>query len=67
MKFLMLLIMKEGWMLTGKLIKLILGAVFVVLGIWTFVIWWGDVLSLVRGSLGFFLILLGLIFFAVLD
>jgi len=54
-------------MLTGKLIKLILGAVFVVLGIWTFVIWWGDVLSLVRGSLGFFLILLGLIFFAVLD
>lgn len=51
----------------GKLIKVLVGIVFIGLGIFTIVIWWGDVLALIRGGLGTALILAGLIAFAILD
>ena len=51
----------------SKLIKLVLGVVFVAFGVWAIVVWWGDVLLLVRGGVGFMLILVGLVCFAVLD
>lgn len=51
----------------GKVLKILAGLVFVVGGV--FLIWyfWSDVLALIRGGLGFALILIGLIFFAILD
>jgi len=51
----------------NKVIKVTLGLVFVALGIWTMVMWWSDVLALIRGGLGFAFILAGLVCFAVLD
>ncbi len=51
----------------SKIIKILIGIALIALGIWTIVIWWGDVLSLIRGGIGMGLILAGLIAFAVLD
>lgn len=51
----------------SKAVKIILGALFILVGLWVIVMWWGDVLALIRGGLGFVLILAGLICFAVLD
>lgn len=51
----------------GKILKILAGAIFVVLGVCLIWFWWSDVLALIRGGLGFALILLGLIFFAILD
>jgi len=53
--------------LVSKLIKIVLGILFVALGILAIISWWGDVLILIRGGIGFVLILLGLICFAILD
>ncbi|MBI5699654.1 hypothetical protein HZC35_05000 [Candidatus Saganbacteria bacterium] len=51
----------------NKAIKILIGVALVALGIYLIVIWWGDVLALIRGGLGMGLILAGLIFFAILD
>ena len=51
----------------GKIIKILVCVVLIALGIYTIVIWWGDVLALIRGGLGMVLILAGLISFAILD
>lgn len=51
----------------SKAVKLIIGIALIALGIWTIVIWWGDVLTMIRGGIGLVLILAGLIAFAVLD
>jgi len=51
----------------GKLIKILIGLALIGLGVFLIVIWWGDVLSLIRGGLGLALILAGLIAFAILD
>lgn len=51
----------------GKIIKIVIGVALICLGIYTIVLWWGDVLALIRGGLGMALILAGLIFFAILD
>jgi len=53
--------------LLSKAVKLIIGIALIALGIWTIVIWWGDVLTMIRGGIGLVLILAGLIAFAVLD
>jgi hypothetical protein len=51
--------------MVSKVIKLILGLVFIALGVWTIALWWSDLLALVRGGLGLVLILMGLIAFAL--
>ena len=50
----------------GKIIKVFIGLVLVALGAWTIYLWWGDLLTLVRGGLGLGLILAGLITFALI-
>jgi hypothetical protein len=49
----------------GKVVKVFIGLVFIALGAWLVSLWWGDLLALVRGGLGLFLILCGLIAFAL--
>ncbi len=51
----------------SKAIKIILGVAFIALGLFTIVLWWTDVLALIRGGIGLVLILAGLICFAILD
>lgn len=53
--------------MVSKIIKIVFGLVFIVLGIASIIYWWGDVLSLIRGGLGITLIMAGLVAFALLD
>lgn len=50
----------------SKLIKAVLGLAFILVGLWAVIFWWGDLLILVRGGIGLFLILLGLIALALI-
>ncbi|MDD4178779.1 MAG: hypothetical protein PHH14_01855 [Candidatus Margulisbacteria bacterium] len=52
--------------MTAKLVKLLIGLALIALGAWTVVLWWGDIMTLVRGGIGLFLILCGLIAFALI-
>jgi hypothetical protein len=57
---------KGGFLgMVSKVIKVLLGLIFIVLGAWTIALWWNDLLTLVRGGIGLFLILAGLIAFAL--
>jgi len=49
----------------GKVIKVLVGLLLIGLGAWAVWAWWGDLLVLIRGGLGLFLILCGLIAFAL--
>jgi len=49
----------------GKVLKVLIGIVLIVLGAWTIYIWWADLLTLIRGGIGLFLILAGLVAFAL--
>lgn len=49
----------------GKMLKVLIGLSLVALGSWTVYLWWGDLITLIRGSLGLVLILAGLIAFAL--
>jgi hypothetical protein len=49
----------------GKVIKVLIGIILVALGAWTVYLWWADLLTLIRGGIGIFLILAGLIAFAL--
>ena len=51
--------------MAGKIIKVIIGLVLISLGAWTAYIWWADLLTLIRGSIGLFLILAGLVTFTL--
>jgi hypothetical protein len=51
--------------LLSKALKIILGIIFVALGAYTIYLWWADLLMVVRGCVGLFLILAGLIAFAL--
>ena len=51
----------------GKIIKLIVGIALILVGAYSIILWWPDVLTLIRGGSGILLILFGLIFFALLD
>ena len=51
--------------MVGKILKVLIGIALVALGAWTIYLWWGDLLTLVRGSIGLVLILAGLIAFAL--
>jgi len=51
--------------MVGKLLKVLIGLVLIGLGAWTIYMWWGDLLTLLRGGIGLVLILAGLITFAL--
>ena len=46
-------------------LKIILGIILVVIGVWTIIIWRWDVLALIRGSIGVIILLGGAICFAI--
>jgi len=45
--------------------KVILGLVFLALGVLAIMKWWGDLVTVVRGCIGLFLILAGIITLAI--
>lgn len=51
--------------MVGKIIKVLVGLVLVALGAWTIYLWRADLLTLIKGSIGLILILMGLIAFAL--
>ncbi len=57
--------LQKGVFMVSKIIKVVLGLIFILLGVWTITLWWNDLLTLVRGGIGLFLILVGLIAFAL--
>ncbi|HAV43331.1 TPA: hypothetical protein DCX15_04875 [bacterium] len=54
---------KEKGETVKKALKILLGVVLVVLGIWMIVVFWGQVVSLFKGCIGGILILAGLVCF----
>lgn len=48
-----------------KAVKILLGAVLILLGLFLVYHWWGALLLLIKGSIGLVLILAGVIAFAV--
>ena len=53
----------KGGIMTA--LKIALGIVLVVIGIWAIICWRWDVLSLIRGSIGVIILLAGVICFAI--
>lgn len=51
--------------MVGKLLKVLIGIALAVLGAWTIYLWWGDLLTLIRGGIGLCLLLAALIAFAL--
>lgn len=49
----------------STIFKVILGLVFLVLGVWAIIAWWKDLLLVIRGCIGLFLILAGIIALAI--
>lgn len=49
----------------GTVVKVILGLVFLVLGIVTIIRWWPDLLMVIKGCIGPFLLLAGVITLAI--
>jgi hypothetical protein len=51
--------------MVGKLLKVLVGIILIAIGAWAIYAWWSDLLVLIRGGIGLFLILCGLIAFAL--
>ena len=49
----------------STLLKVVLGIVFLVLGVYGVMRWWGQLLTIIKGCLGLFLILAGIITLAI--
>ncbi|MCM8792190.1 MAG: hypothetical protein NC826_03470 [Candidatus Omnitrophica bacterium] len=49
----------------STILKVILGVVFLVLGVWAIVVWWKDLILVIKGCVGPFLILAGIITLAI--
>ena len=49
----------------GMLFKVVLGLVFLVLGVWAILKFWGSLLMIIQGGIGLFLILAGVITLAI--
>lgn len=56
---------KEPSKVLGTIFKVILGLVFLALGVWAILRWWQLLLMLVKGCIGLFLILAGVITLAI--
>lgn len=55
----------DGKKIISTIFKVILGLVFLVLGVWTIITWRRDLLLVVKGCIGPFLILAGVITLAI--
>jgi uncharacterized membrane protein len=55
----------EGKKVASTLLKVVLGLVFLVLGVLAILKWWTQLLVLVQGCIGLFLILAGIITLAI--
>jgi fatty acid desaturase len=51
--------------IASTIFKVILGVVFLALGVWAVIAWWRDLLLVVKGCIGAFLILAGVITLAI--
>ncbi|MBN2831013.1 MAG: hypothetical protein JXL82_01855 [Candidatus Omnitrophica bacterium] len=49
----------------ATILKVVLGLVFLVLGAMAILTWWGSLLVIIKGSIGLFLILAGVITLAI--
>ena len=49
----------------STIFKVILGLVLLILGIWAILGWWKDLLLVIRGCIGLFLVLAAIITFAI--
>ena len=47
------------------LLKIILGIILILLGLWAVIGWWADLLAVIRGCIGLFLIMAGAIAIAI--
>jgi hypothetical protein len=52
--------------MVGKVIKGVIGLALIGLGVWTIVLWWPQLVALVQGGIGLFLILCGLVALALI-
>jgi hypothetical protein len=41
----------------SAILKVVLGLAFLVLGVWAILVWWSDLMVVVRGCIGLFLLL----------
>ena len=55
----------DGKKIISTIFKVLLGLVFLVLGVLAIVAWWRELLVLVKGCVGLFLILAGIITLAI--
>ena len=56
---------KSASELAKTVLKMILGVVLIALGVVAVVVWWQDLLNLIKGGIGLFLVLVGLITIAI--
>ncbi len=49
----------------ATIFKFVLGFVFLILGISAIIVWWGNLIRVVKGCIGLFLLLAALITFAI--
>lgn len=56
---------KEGSKVLATIFKVLLGLVFLVLGAGAIMAWWRDLLLVIKGCIGLFLILAGVITLAI--
>lgn len=56
---------KEGASSAKAALKILVGGIVVVLGILAVVVWWRDLLTIVKGGIGLFLIMAGAIIIAI--
>lgn len=56
---------KKGGVATKTILKIILGLIFIGLGIWAIVGWWEELLDLIKGGIGLFAVLAGAITIAI--
>ncbi len=56
---------KSAGEVAKMILKVIIGLVLVGLGIWAIIAWWKDLLLVIRGCIGLFLILAGAITIAI--
>lgn len=55
----------EGKKIISTILKVVLGIVFLLLGAWAIITWWKDLVTLIKGCIGLFLILAGIITLAI--
>jgi len=56
---------KKGGAAVKTALKIILGLIFIALGIWAVVVWWRDLLVVIKGCIGLFAVLAGAITIAI--